>query len=322
MPYLLGIDGGGTRTTCMASDQEGRILGEGYGGPSNHWKVGLYAAKSSLKAAIGGALRETGLRKSQISVLCAGLAGLARGIDRTIFTKVFSESFPECRLKLEDDAYIALVGATEGQPGVIVISGTGSIATGVNNEGRRARSGGWGHILGDEGSGYQIARSGLTATLRAEDGRGPATLLTEKICSELYIKGMHDLIPMLYDESVPPNRIASLFPLVVEAADEGDDVARGLLDDAAVKLYEIARAVILELGLDDEPFPIIGSGGVWNSAPLIKSRFEDLICENFPKIRLKTARRSPAEGAVMLARALAIGQDLFKPVDESVEEQH
>ncbi|HSR70197.1 MAG TPA: BadF/BadG/BcrA/BcrD ATPase family protein [Acidobacteriota bacterium] len=300
----MGIDGGASRTVCLVADLNGAILGRGRGGPSNYHKCGLYAAKVSVRDALASALLAAGRRVEDVEVVCAGLAGVARPLDRELFSRAFAELARKARLILEDDARVALAGATENRPGIIVICGTGSIAMGMDGRGGRARAGGWGHLLGDEGSGYDIARRGLAAALKSADGRGPSTSLRQKIRRELYLDSLQDLIPVLYGERVTPDRIASLFPLVLEAAEEGDQVSRRLLREAASELIDSVAAVSRQLHLDDsEPLLISASGGAWQSADMLRKEFLDLLPRRLPQARFQQALRSPEEGAVLLALA-------------------
>ncbi|MDA2927495.1 hypothetical protein MYX78_09745 [Acidobacteria bacterium AH-259-G07] len=294
------------------ADQEGQILGRGTGGPANYLKEGLYTVKNSLREAIARALGEGDVKQREVKILCAGLAGMDRPTDKRIIEQVFNEIIPTAQLILENDALIALIGATECRPGVIVISGTGSIALGVNRRGERARSGGWGHLLGDEGSGYDIARRGLMATLQDLDGRGPRTLIREKISRELYLDEIDELIHLLYEGNMTPRKIAALYPLVLQAAAEGDQVAQNLLNGAAAHLAETALAVIRKLGMEKENFPLAVSGGVFHNSKQIQEKFEDLMRSKVPGMELIEPKHPPAVGAVFLARARMQGRELFQ----------
>lgn len=315
MRYILGIDGGGVKTICLAADEAGRVLGRGTAGPSNYLKEGLYSAKLSLRQAIDTALTESKVKPKEVKAVCAGLAGMDRPTDRRIIRQVFEELLPGAKLILDNDACIALIGATEGEPGIIAISGTGSIALGLNREGQMARSGGWGHILGDEGSGYEIARRGLMAILKDVDGRGPKTLLRERLTRELYLSSVEELIPVFYGGQMTPSRIAALYPLVLQAAEEGDEVAANLLEEAAVQLAETAWAVIRKLEMQEDRFPLAVSGGVFKSSPLIRNRFLERITRQAPQAEPVEPKHPPELGAILLAKAVLEGKKPFVRVD-------
>lgn len=308
--YLLGIDGGGTKTVCLVTDTEGRVLGRGTGGPSNYLKEGLYITKQSLQQAMGEALDDAGVGGEQVEVLCAGLAGVSRREDREIVGRMLRELLPVRRLLLEIDAYVALAGATEGRPGVILVSGTGSIAFGVNPRGERARAGGWGHLVGDEGSGFDLARRGLMAALRDYDGRGRPTILREKFAREFYLREFDELIPPLYSGAMTPSRVAALYPIVLEAAQEGDAVARELMREAAGALVELVEAVVRRLSMDQDPFPLALSGGVFRGEGL-REELKGLLAGRLPRGQLITPRHPPEMGAILAARAAWQGRSLF-----------
>lgn len=298
---VLGIDGGGTKTICVAADLDGRIIGKGVSGPANYLKEGLYTSKMSLSEAIERALQEAGRDRLSVQMVCAGIAGMGRSNDRLIMKKSFAEIVPNARLILETDAFITLVGATEYLPGVIVISGTGSIAMGLNEQGEVARAGGWGHILGDEGSGYDIARRGMAAALHDYDGRGPETLITKMIVDELYLANVEELIGLFYGSESSPRRIAGIYPLVLEAAEEGDMVASNLIEQAASALTEAAVAVIRKLGMESSIFPIALSGGVFRNSPSLRNTFQRILTTQVPGAHLIDPLHSPEIGALLVA---------------------
>lgn len=301
MRYVLGLDGGGTKTACLVADAKGRIVGRGFGGPGNYLKAGLYVVKTSLRRAVQQALRQAGIPYHQVAVLCAGLAGVDRRSDKFLLRKVIREVIPIQRVIVESDAYIALMGATGGRAGMIVISGTGSIAMGINRRGERARAGGWGHVLGDEGSGYDIARKGLVAALKAYDRRGKRTLIEEKIKRKLELPRIDEIIPLFYQQGVTPARVASFYPLVQEAADQGDKVARSLMVDAAQDLAETTFAVAKRLGMQREKFSIALIGSIFENNAYLVRAYKKQIKRLIPAITVKEPLYSPERGAVLIA---------------------
>ncbi|MDB4893831.1 MAG: hypothetical protein JWN15_93, partial [Firmicutes bacterium] len=167
MRIVLGIDGGGTKTRCLAADGAGCILGEGLAGPSNYQVLGMDGAVAAVMAAVAEALGVAGADLADVEAVCAGLAGVGRPEDHAVMTAALPFAAP-VKLRVVPDAHIALAGALGGQPGAVVISGTGSIAYGIDAGGRTARAGGWGWLLGDEGSGSDIGKRAIMAALAAE----------------------------------------------------------------------------------------------------------------------------------------------------------
>ncbi|HEY2931470.1 MAG TPA: BadF/BadG/BcrA/BcrD ATPase family protein [Acidobacteriota bacterium] len=304
MAYVIGIDGGGTKTTCLIADGRGRPLGIGRGGPGNYLREGLMVVRLSLQEAIEGARAEAGLKRQQISVVCAGLAGMDRREDKEVILRILQEIAPAGKYRLENDAYIALKGATAGKPGVVLISGTGSIAIGENAEGRRARAGGWGHVLGDEGSGYDIARRGIAAALKSFDGRGPKTRIDDKLKRQLSIRRTEEIITLLYRSGVSSSNIAGFYPIVQQAAEEGDAAALQIFEYTADELCAGVMAVVSRLKMTAEKFPICLMGGVFTDNRVLKNLVRERLARLVPNARLAAPLYPPEVGAVLLAREL------------------
>src|SRR6266576_3237285 len=181
MKYFLGVDGGASKTAALVIDDSGKSLGSGVAGPSNHLRVGIETAARNIERAVNKALVAADVASREIHWAYCGIAGADHPAHRQEVVDSLSVFFPRGNFTVDNDARIALTGAIGFGPGVVVIAGTGSVAVGRNAAGEEARAGGWGPIVGDEGSGYAIARGGLGAILCAYDGRGPATSMTERL---------------------------------------------------------------------------------------------------------------------------------------------
>jgi len=296
---VLGIDGGGTKTRCLAADEHGRILGEGLGGPSNYQVVGAETAAANVRLAAQQALQAAGGSWDQVSAICAGLAGVGRPEDLAIMESALDLS----RLILLTDGRVAVAGALKGQPGVVVISGTGSIAYGVDAAGRTVRAGGWGWILGDEGSGFAIGRDAAVAALAALDGTGPATALGRLISQEWQLERLEQLVRRVYGD-LPKARLdlAALVPVVIGAASQGDEVAVSILAKAGHDLAGLAAAALRRLSLpDDAPALVAVTGGVLTGCAFVRDAFASALAVRAPEAVLAESGESPAEGAVRLA---------------------
>src|SRR5213079_2015369 len=178
---VVGVDGGGTRTRAVILSGD-HILGEGTAGPSNPLRVGIANAGAALREAIDKACAAALIHRDDIVAGGIGLAGVRRKDIRTRMREVLIEGLGIKNIELTTDGDIALYGATDGTPGIVVISGTGSICSGVNRQGKHVFAGGWGPVAGDEGSGSWIARRGLQGVAQASDERGPKTALTRAAC--------------------------------------------------------------------------------------------------------------------------------------------
>src|SRR5919199_1270646 len=214
-PLVLGVDGGGSKTRAVVADGAGEILGEGLAGPSNPLRVGVGEAVGAIRDAFDKACAEAGVRRIEVVAAEVGLAGVKRADIRERMRAALSELEVKS-VEVVTDADIALYGATEGKPGLVIIAGTGSICCGVNGRGRRACAGGWGPVAGDEGSGSWIARRALQAAARATDGRGRRTSLTEAACEYFNVAGPEDLSTAVYAPNVTNARIAGFGGRVVE----------------------------------------------------------------------------------------------------------
>ncbi|RLF25178.1 MAG: ATPase [Thermoprotei archaeon] len=322
MVYVAGVDGGATKTICVISDKEGKILGVGRSGPSNYHIVGIEGAKRSLREAILSAIKDACVEIKKLEVACFGLAGVDYPEDKERAQKFIEELGLAEKVVVVHDTHIALMGATAGKPGVIVIAGTGSVSAGIDEKGRYVRSGGWGYILGDEGSAYDIARRGLIAALRARDGRGKPTVLVEKFMKALNLKHLEELIRKVYVERMGATEIASLAPIVSEAASEGDEVAREILDSAGRELALLAIAVIRRLNMEDKEFPIALIGGAFRAGEPLMKAFKEEVLRVAPKAKITEPRYPPAVGALLIAlqeAGVRISDSVLKNIEETLD---
>jgi N-acetylglucosamine kinase len=294
---VLGIDGGGTKTVALVADLQGNVLGRGQSGPSNYQILGLDEAV----AAIAEAASAAGITGHRCEAACLGLAGVGREEDRALLLPAIESLDLADRVMLEHDAAIALAGATVCQPGVVVLAGTGAMAFGMNQSGERKRSGGWGSILGDEGSAYYISRRALTAACRAYDDRGPETILTSKLMEHLGLDDFTDIVKRIYGKGSSPKEIASFAPLVSHAAKDGDEIAIAILKDAAAELALAVEAVVSGLDMENEAFHVAISGSVFKAGELLIAPFSEHVRATARYSEVISPKFEPAMGAALLA---------------------
>jgi N-acetylglucosamine kinase-like BadF-type ATPase len=269
MRLFLGVDGGQSSTTALIGDETGRVLGAGSGGPCNH--AGAAEGRRKLLSAVRGSLAaacfEAGLDGGAIrfGAVCFGMSG---GPEDKL--AILQEILPADRVVVTDDAVIALAGATAGEPGIVTIAGTGSIAFGRDLEGRTARTGGWGYIFGDEGGAFDIARQALRAALRAEEGWGPLTALAPVLLEAAGSLDANGALHRFYTPDWPRSRVAALAPLVDEAAMAGDAVACDILHNAAQQLAVLTSSVRRQLWRPGENARLTWTGGVFRSRMLLE----------------------------------------------------
>jgi N-acetylglucosamine kinase-like BadF-type ATPase len=230
----------------------------------------------------------------------AGVAGVDRRAAHRPLLAWMRRHIPARHHLLTSDAAIALAAAVGNHPGIVVIAGTGSIAFARDDKGKMLRAGGWGIPYDDRGSGYDLGRNAIRAALEAFDGRGPHTVLVDTLCRHLRIRDISEIISRQLDQQ----QIAAMFPLVMEAAAEGDLVARYLCDAAAGNLADLAVALLKRAGWMRRATPVVTTGGVFQSSNLIRRAFTRHLRRFAPLARVELLRRRPVEGALWLARAL------------------
>lgn len=298
---VVGVDGGGTRTRAVILDGN-RVLGEGAAGPSNPLRVGIAAGAIAIRDAVDKACAAAMIHRDDLLAMGIGLAGVRRMDIRTRMRDVLIETLGIDNIEVVSDGDIALYGATDGHAGVVVISGTGSISVGVNRQGKRAYAGGWGPVAGDEGSGSWIARRALQAVARATDERGPKTSLTDAACGFFQVATPDDLATAIYAPSMTNDRIAAFSKVVIEAAQEGDEVAREILKDAGKELGRAAITVIRKLKMEQERFQITFVGGVFAAGELVIAPLRDQITRFARKAFIANPSFSPTVAAGRMAQ--------------------
>jgi N-acetylglucosamine kinase len=310
MNHVLGIDGGGTKTTCILMNKQRQILGRGEAGAANYQSIGKEATLKSIISAIQAAIKNH--HRITITGICLGLAGVGRNQDIEVIKSIVkeiqnSQILPiNWRLKPENiiichDALIALVGGIGHDVGIVVAAGTGSIIFGRNQQGKTKRVGGWGYILGDEGSAYKIAVAGMQAALKAYDGREKNTSLIEDFKQSLNLESIEDLIEVIYRQRLGVKEIAALAPIVDLAAASGDEIANVIIDDAVGELVKGTATVIKEIFSFDTEIEVVTTGSVWGGRCKMQERFTASLVKDFPLVRVISPRHEPAFGAGLLA---------------------
>ena len=255
--HFLGVDGGATKTLAVIVDAGGHEIGRGMAGSGNQAAVGPERAVASIRRAVAEAARHAGSSEAFLAAWI-GLAGVDRPGDRDRLLPHLDALATV--VQLTNDAELALTGLDDAV-GVAVIAGTGSIALGRDAAGTTARSGGWGHIIGDEGSGYEVGRLALKAAARAADGRGPQTALLPAILTEWRLSRPDAMIDRVYPDG-DKGEIARLSALVFAVARDGDAVARRIVHEAATELAQAALAVGAMLDFPDRNLPVALAGGM------------------------------------------------------------
>jgi len=313
--YYLGIDGGGTKTTCAVGDEQ-RLLAMATAGPSNIVRVGEARARESLHEGVRQACAAAGIAREQIVGACVGVAGAARPQVAALVRDILSE-IVDVPTEVVGDMHTALEAAFGDGPGVAVNAGTGSFAYGRDANGMTARAGGWGFAISDEGSAHWIGRAAVSALLRAADRTPESSTARAALEQAPYptalmkawgVTSIADLARAA--NSIPPPDFAALFPAVAASGDEG---TAQVLTQAGRELAQLAATVTHRLFPSDQPsdqpsdrietVPVAMTGGVFRHAKLVREIFYNELRQLDPRADISLEIIEPVEGALRMARS-------------------
>ena len=300
MAYFLGIDGGGTKTRCVLAD-ETTVIAKSMTGGCSVIRHGEQQAREALHGAIGQVCAAGKISPDRISSICIGGTGAARPEIASKIRGILAELVPKraaIKIEVVGDNVIALEAAFGTGPGVMAIAGTGSIVYGRDAVGHTARAGGWGFAVSDEGSGYWIGRRAISGILTARDGGGK-TALESMVLHAWKLASIDELVQ--HANSTPPPDFPRLFPIVLRAAEEGDETARGLLIEAGAELAGLASVVVRRLAPGDL-LPIATTGSVFRQSAEVRQVFYNTLRASFPGIEVRQDLADPVEGALARAR--------------------
>ncbi len=302
---VLGVDGGGTKTLAWLAARDVRAavpLGCGLSGPSNPQAVGLATAQKNILEAIQRAFAAADLPPVPVAAACLALAGVGREpIRRAVLDWAIGSALAHA-VRVVHDAQAVLAAGTRSDAGIAVICGTGSFAYGESKDGNQARSGGWGYLFGDEGSGYQVGCAGLRAVSQAADRRGGATSLTGLILDRLHVAEPAQLIPAIYGAPSARNAIAALAPLVFQAGAGGDRVAQQICSDAATELAGLVQSIARQLRFAHGQFDLALTGGVFRHQAAWSESITRMLDDQHCAPRATEIVAEPVAGAVVLAQ--------------------
>lgn len=293
--YIVGVDTGGTKTKCIVADTSYSLLGVGDGGPGNYRVAGQDGARENVEAAIHEALGDADVDPSERIVGGFGMGTLDTEEDREIIDSFLDEIPVIDERSVENDVVTAYFALTAGDPGVVVIAGTGAMAFGRNGAGERARSSGWGWLFGDEGSGFDVARLGLRAASKAHDGRGEPTVLVDAACDHFDLESFEDVFAVM-DGINHAKEIASFAQPIAELAEGGDPVTMRIIDDAGAELADAAGAVVDRLDLG--PSPTVGCLGGFGTSEPVATKFESKLRATYPDVEIPEPVSNPVVGSV------------------------
>jgi N-acetylglucosamine kinase-like BadF-type ATPase len=308
---VMGVDGGQTATKVALATTDGAVLARGEGGGLIHLAAvgGRERFARHVREAIADAWTRAGLAPRRLAAIGLGLTGVdAEGAEAAIVAELLPGIVPAGRAAIQSDAVTALLGAHGGEPGIIAIAGTGSIVLGKDESGRFGRAGGWGWLLGDEGSAMAIGRDGLIAALQAVDGVIPATSLRAALLDHVGVRRPRDVKTIVYGPDFGARGFGGLAALVGREAEGGDAAAREIIDRHADLLARQVRAVVGQLEFGDGPIPVAPIGGAFEHVWGLRPAFEASLAASDARLIARPPLLLPDLGAVLLALS-ALGVD-------------
>ena len=307
---LVGVDGGQTATKALVARRDGTVLAAGQGAASDHFHVagGREKNRLAIHGAIESALAAAGEEPDQVASVGLGLTGApAGGKQAPVVHEIVREILRPARITVAADYVTNLAGASGGQTGVVVIAGGGSIAYGLRRDGREALAGGFGYLLGDEGSAFDIGRRAIAAACRADDLRGEQTVLGAAVREHFGIETTREIPGVVYRAGFARERISLLAPTVVRAARDGDPVACQIVTTAGEELARTALGVIRQLFEADADVEVYLTGGVFGAGDVLVGPFRSALRAGWARAEAREPRLPPAVGGLILA-ARAVGQ--------------
>lgn len=301
--YVLGIDGGGTKTTGIIATNKGEVVAQETVGGTNINSLGKKAVQLELLKLVTILKESSPNNFQQLEQVFAGIAGAGNTSNQEALNKMLLSLFPSgVNVTVDHDAIPALYSGTIGSPGIVQIAGTGAITYGVNHLDERARVGGWGHLFGDQGSGYAIGRDALEEAFKARDGITKQTLLCELLMRHFGKDELPAIIPTIYQAENPKKIVSSLTMLVMEAVQQGDMTAKRIIQRNGAELGIAISTLVRQLfSSEDKSIPVVLVGGLFNRYDILKDSIEQTIKEKGAMVEMIFPKIIPAGGAVVAA---------------------
>lgn len=300
MGYIVGIDGGGTKTKLVVIDEEGEELFASKSGPSNILSSGYERARASIHEVIKNAVIDNKLDFKSCLGMCIGVAGGGRAAVREQIEAIIRETGYEGRLIVTHDGETSLIGGTKGEAGLLIVAGTGAICYGINDLGCRVRVSGWGHLIGDEGSAYSIGIRILRAVMKSYDGRLENTILSELLLDKLSLSNEEEIVSYVYNSKITKEHIAALAILIEEGIKQKDGIAIRIADETVEDLVETVLPACKKLGFTNQCFKLIIDGSVLVNNTYIRESFIEKITNRVKGVTISTMEKDAAYGAALM----------------------
>lgn len=299
MKYIMGVDGGGTHSRLLVTDLNGNEIYQGIGKSTNIESNALETVKKNFMDLFQEFHIRTKSSKEDCLSICIGTAGVDTPESLDLISDLIGNLGYHCFIEVMNDSEIALAAETKGKPGIIIISGTGSIGFGVNECGEKWRVGGFGYLVGDEGSGYWVARKGIGAALQDFDHSGPKTKLTDMLKEELNLERLDKILDFIY--STNKSEIARLATVVIQGYEQGDIVSNEIIQKAAYYLSRMVITLVKELQMTEQSYPVIYGGGFLTNSPGLCSAINERILTQYPLLKPSLLKKEAQWGAIYVA---------------------
>lgn len=320
--FVIGVDGGGTKSELVLIDKLGNYIGRAKVGSSNYQAIGGEKLKENLLTGFAELMKATNVSDQKIDHIFLGLAGAGRESDRKEIKALFEDTEFQGKVTVDSDAIVALSGAFGTAPGIIIISGTGAICFGKNDEGKVERSGGWGYLLGDEGSGYYIGRKAIMAALKHFDGRGEKTDLRPALEKHFNLQSIELIIPQIYQNKIDRIGIAKLAPIVFDYANKGDTVSEEIIRQTGRELGKLAKAVAEKLNFSNEEIRVALIGSIFKQKEMLMNDISKELYEISWNVEISDPLFNPEFGAALMAlqkSGVEINEQLLDNLENSIQ---
>jgi len=312
MKLVAGVDGGATQTRALVANTKGIMMGTGISGPSNFGSVPLKEIVKNIENAVDQAVGQSKIAQESLDSIFLGLAGILTDTDRNLIINAIrnSKKIKVSKITVDHDIRAALAGGLAGQEGIALVVGTGSSCYGRTEKGYDWMSGGWGHLLDDKGSAYDLGLQGLISVVRAGDGRGPKTNLSKLLLEKLNISHVSQMLNRVYvngpsGKPMDKKEIAGLAKFVTMQARDGDKVAKTIVENGIKELTLMISTVQKKLTFAASPVSMIISGGTFEGSTYLKSRLLEAIKTQLSDIKVQEPVFPPAVGSLLLSIDMA-----------------
>lgn len=299
MGYVIGIDGGGTKTEIVLADLNGNVIAKSLGDPTNPNLINAVGLEHNFLKLLSDIELQAPKMYRQVTSIFAGISGAAtKEVQQKIESILQSIVAVGVQIQVQPDSINALYSGTYGAPGIVQIAGTGSITYGINECNEHYRIGGWGYLFGDEGSGFDLGKRAVTAVLAEADGIGEKTKLTEMLLNHFGVSSARTLVQKIYDAPVPKDRLSPLSKIVFQAYREHDNVAVGIVRHVAKRLSNAILTLYQKYYQDTSIIKVVLCGGVFNDKIILPRLIEQEIVHQ-KNIQIVQPQMQPVGGSLI-----------------------